>query len=125
MNKLLQTKVRIRFQDCDPFNHLNNAKYIDYFINTREDQIAEHYNIDVFQHMKTTGDSWAIASNQIQYLRPAGTMEMVLIETQIIDYSKKHILVEMKMWEENQKHLKAILSGYTDVGMNIIERITR
>ena len=28
-----------RFSDCDPFGHLNNARYIDYFINAREDHL--------------------------------------------------------------------------------------
>ena len=32
--------MTVRFQDCDPFGHLNNARYIDYFLNARQDQIA-------------------------------------------------------------------------------------
>ncbi len=34
---VLGSKTKIRFQDCDPFNHLNNAAYINYLINARED----------------------------------------------------------------------------------------
>jgi len=47
MEKLLTKLVKIRFQDCDPFNHLNNSKYIDYFINTREDQLLEYYGLEI------------------------------------------------------------------------------
>ena len=39
MKKLLdtlQSTVKIRFQDCDPFNHLNNAAYLNYFVNARD-----------------------------------------------------------------------------------------
>ena len=43
----LQSAVKIRFQDCDPFNHLNNAAYLNYFVNAREDQISKHYGIDI------------------------------------------------------------------------------
>lgn len=39
LKKIIESKVKIRFPDCDPFNHLNNSKYIDYFINAREDQL--------------------------------------------------------------------------------------
>ena len=46
LSKILESKVKIRFQDCDPFNHLNNAAYINYFINAREDQILENYHLD-------------------------------------------------------------------------------
>jgi thioesterase-3 len=109
MNRTLKTKRKIRFQDCDPFNHLNNSKYLDYFINAREDQIAEHYDLDIFKYMKTTGLSWVVASNQISYVRPALTMETVVIQSQLIQYSGNLLLVEMKMWNEDETELKAIL----------------
>src|SRR5215216_3063807 len=109
MEKILKTKRKVRFQDCDPFNHLNNSKYLEYFINVREDQIAENYDLDIFNYMKTTGLSWVVASNQISYLKPAFTMETVLIESQLIQYTDNLLLVEMKMWNEHETELKAML----------------
>ena len=109
MEKILKTKRKIRFQDCDPFNHLNNSKYLEYFINAREDQIAENYDLDIFKYMKETGLSWVVASNQISYLKPASTMETVVIESQLIQYTANLLLVEMKMWNEQETELKAIL----------------
>jgi acyl-CoA thioester hydrolase len=109
MEKVLKTKRKIRFQDCDPFNHLNNSKYLEYFINAREDQILENYNLDIFELMKTTALSWVVASNQISYIRPAFTMETVVIESQLIQYTDSVLLVEMKMWNENETELKALL----------------
>lgn len=109
MEKVLKTKRKVRFQDCDPFNHLNNSKYLEYFINVREDQIAEHYDLDIFQYMKTTGLSWVVASNQISYLKPAFTMETIVIESQLIQYTDNLLVVEMKMWNEVETELKAIL----------------
>lgn len=109
MNKILKTKRKIRFQDCDPFNHLNNSKYLEYFINVREDQIAENYDLDIFKYMKATGLSWVVASNQISYVRPAFTMETVVIESQLIQYTENLLLVEMKMWNEEETELKAFL----------------
>ncbi|MBF4505306.1 acyl-CoA thioesterase [Flavobacterium sp. JLP] len=109
MEKVLKTKRKIRFQDCDPFNHLNNSKYLEYFINVREDQIEEHYGLDIFKYLKTTGLSWVVASNQISYVKPAFTVETVLIESQLIQFTNNMLLVEMKMWNENETELKAIL----------------
>ncbi len=43
------SNVVIRFQDCDPFGHLNNARYIDYFINAREGHLVEYYNLDIYE----------------------------------------------------------------------------
>ena len=68
---VLQSKTKIRFQDCDPFNHLNNGSYINYFMNHREDAILEHYHIDIYKMALKEGKSWVSSSNQIGYLKPA------------------------------------------------------
>jgi thioesterase III len=109
MNKLLSSQYKVRFQDCDPFNHLNNAKYIDYFINAREDQLIDNYQIDVFEYAKKTGHNWVVASNQIAYKRPALMMETIVIDSQLIKYTSKSLLVEMRMWDASQSKLKALM----------------
>lgn len=107
--KILESKTKIRFQDCDPFNHLNNGKYIEYLINAREDQLIAYYNLDIFEYAKQTGNSWVVGSNQIGYLRPANLMEVVSIDSQLIRYSDKNLFVEIRMWNEAKTELKAIL----------------
>jgi YbgC/YbaW family acyl-CoA thioester hydrolase len=109
MKKILTTTRKVRFQDCDPFNHLNNASYIDYFLNAREDQLMENYNLDIFGVATKQGLSWVVASNQIQYIKPAFTMETILIDSQLIAAGSRSLLVEMRMWDEKQTHLKAVL----------------
>ncbi|MFK7782744.1 acyl-CoA thioesterase [Psychroserpens sp.] len=110
--KLLKTvtsEARIRFQDCDPFNHLNNASYINYFLNHREDQLLEQYNINIYQMAQKTGISWVLKSNQIAYLKPVLLMEKVLIESQLIAFDKSNLKVEMRMFNADKSHLKASL----------------
>ena len=115
--KLLKTvlsKATIRFQDCDPFNHLNNANYINYFMNHREDQLIMAYDIDIYDIAKKQGKSWVSNSNQIAYLKPAFLMEKVTIESQLIAYDKNNLKVEMRMYNEDKSHLKAIIwCGFT------------
>lgn len=109
MKKILSSTSRIRFQDCDPYNHLNNAKYIDYMINAREDQILEHYDLDIFARARKEGKAWVVASNQIAYLSPAFTMETVIVESQMINYTAKGIQVEIRMWNEERTELKSFM----------------
>ena len=109
MHRILGNKVKIRFQDCDPFNHLNNSKYIDYFINAREDHLLENYNLDIYTMALTEGLSWVVASNQISYLRPAVMMENVVIESQVIRYTTKSLQVEMRMYNEDKTELKSVM----------------
>lgn len=108
MDKIVKKVLKVRFQDCDPFNHLNNSSYIDYFMNAREDQILDNYQLDIYEHLRSTGQAWVVASNQISYLKPAMMNEKVVVESMLINFTSKSLSVEMQMWDENRTHLKAI-----------------
>ena len=107
--KILESKTKIRFQDCDPFNHLNNASYFNYLINAREDQLIANYDLDIYVHGKNNGKSWVVGSHQIAYLKPATLMETVTIDSQLIKYGSKNLVVEIRMWNESKTELKAVL----------------
>tara|TARA_R110002073_G_scaffold128999_3_gene275056 strand:- start:9692 stop:10183 length:492 start_codon:yes stop_codon:yes gene_type:complete len=107
--KTLKSKAIIRFQDCDPFNHLNNGNYINYFMNHREDKLVEDYKIDVYGMAKKLGKSWVSGSNQIAYLRPVLTMETVFIESQLMKYTDSELFVEMRMYNEDKTQLKSVI----------------
>ena len=109
MTKILSTTVKIRFQDCDPFRHLNNVKYLDYYLNAREDQILEHYNLDYLEEMKKNNAGWVVASNQIAYLKPVSISETVIIESQLIDYNSTSLKLEMRMYNKDKSELKSFL----------------
>ncbi len=107
--KVLTTEMQIRFQHCDPFNHLNNAEYLNYMVNAREDQLIEHYGIDIYEMGRTQGKSWVVGTNQIAYIRPAFTMEHIVVETQMMAYSDSSIKVELKMFNKDKTELKALM----------------
>ncbi len=107
--KITENKALIRFQDCDPFNHLNNSKYLDYFMNAREDQIAKHYNLNIYTYAQETGNSWVVGNHQIAYLRPALLMETITIDSQLFEYSDTNLYVELRMWNKEKTELKAVL----------------
>jgi acyl-CoA thioester hydrolase len=135
--KIIESDKKIRFQDCDPFNHLNNGRYVDYYINAREDQLLENYGIDLFKIIKEDYLGWVVSSNQVAYLRPVFTMEEICIESQLINYSSKHLQVEMRMWNKDKTRLKSIawfsfvpfdlksnkVAPHTDYFMNLFEKI--
>ncbi|WP_271783121.1 acyl-CoA thioesterase [Aquimarina algiphila] len=119
--KVLESKAKIRFQDCDPFNHLNNAAYINYMINAREDQIDKYYNLDIFTLAKTKGISWVVGTNQIAYIKPALLMENVIIDSQLIQHTENQLHVEIRMWNQDKTELKAILWS-TFVHFNLLKQ---
>ncbi|MDQ3394689.1 MAG: acyl-CoA thioesterase [Bacteroidota bacterium] len=104
-----ESKVVIRFQDCDPMKHLNNAKYFDYFFNAREDQVPRLYGLEVMDFIKAYDAAWVVYNHQISYLRPAMVGEWVKIKTSLIWYNENTIILEYYMTDEKETHLKTLL----------------
>jgi thioesterase III len=99
----------VRFQDSDPFDHLNNAKYLEYFMNAREDHLIDNYGLNPYHIAKTEGVGWVVVSNQISYIRPAVTTEHVLMESQLIGAKDKHLFVEVRMYDAKRTELKSFI----------------
>lgn len=107
----LHSTTLIRFQDCDPFGHLNNARYLDYFINARSDQLAAYYNFHIMEFGKQPTESWVSSKTQIAYLAPAVLAETVMIRTRLLDVGKQPkgtLLVEGVMLDAAEQRLKAV-----------------
>jgi YbgC/YbaW family acyl-CoA thioester hydrolase len=109
MNEIISsTTYKIKFVDCDLFGHLNNSKYIDYFLSAREDHLAGNYKIDLANYYKQNM-GWTVSGNNILYLNSAKYNEIVTIESSIIKLSNDFLVVEMVMYDQVKKKLKSIL----------------
>lgn len=105
----LASKAVIRFQDCDPLRHLNNAKYFDYFFNAREDQVAEIYQFDPNDYFMNNHTSWVVYNHQIAYLNSAKVSEWVAIISSVVFYNENTKITEFVMTDTDKKTLKCIL----------------
>ena len=104
-----ETAHRIHFQDCDPLGHLNNARYLDYFLNAREEHTLQHYAFSLGQVARELGASWVITKHYLAYLRPANHGETVQIRSQLIHFDNSNLVLEMQMRDEGGTRLKALL----------------
>lgn len=112
MNKFLKTlesKVRVQYQDCDPFNHLNNSKYIDYLMEARTEQLLTQYGFNASELAYKQGVGWVAAQTQISYFYPASWMEVVAIESRLFHFSDTSLWVEAFMWDEHKTKLKSVM----------------
>lgn len=107
--KYLESDVLIRFEDCDPFGHLNNGRYIEYFLNAREDQVRESYGFDMYAHIKQSGNAWVVASNQVAYLREVKFMEWVRVKTSLMHFGKSSLITECQMLDKNTGAVLALM----------------
>lgn len=107
--KTLASKAIIHYHDCDPFNHLNNSKYIDYIVAARTEQLLDNYGFNTAELAYKQGIGWVAAQTQISYFYPASWLEKVTIESRLIQYSDYSLLVEAFMWDENKTKLKTLM----------------
>lgn len=104
----MDTLTQVRFQDCDPFGHLNNARYIDYFLNARQDQLAENYGFQLFEPGRPQPESWVVSRTHMAYLFPAAMAEEVRIRTRLIAFDERSLTVEGLMLDSAGRRLKAV-----------------
>lgn len=107
--KTLESQMRVHYHDCDPFNHLNNSRYIDYIVAARTEQLLENYGFDTAQIARDQGLGWVVVQTQISYMFPAVWLEKVNIESRLIQFSDSSLLIEALMWNEHKTHLKALM----------------
>lgn len=109
MNKEISSKVKIRFNDCDPIGHLNNAKYIEYMLNAREDHVESFYGFTYEQYTKETGCTWITIQNEIAYLKEVRYNSSVVITSKTIEISDRISKVELLMKDESEQIIHAVL----------------
>ncbi len=107
--KITKSRTIVRFQDCDPLQHLNNIKYFDYFFNAREDQIATVYQFNPTEIFQKLQAGWVIYHHEISYVRPANVGEWVRIFSRLVFYDKNTIVVEYFMTDDTATQLKTLL----------------
>lgn len=107
--KETESRVVIRFQDCDPLQHLNNAKYFDYFFNAREDQVPKLYGLEMIDMIHKYKAAWVVYNHNISYVRPAKVGEWVRIMSRLLWYNYNTVGLEYYMTDDSKKELKTVL----------------
>jgi len=104
-----ETIVTIQFPDCDPYGHLNNSRYIDYFLNARDNQVFEYYNFDSREVSEGLHQGWVVEQTKISYNLPAVYREKVVIRTRLIQVTDRNVVMEAIMMDEKKKRIKALM----------------
>jgi len=99
---------RVRFSDCDPMGHLNNARYIDYMFNAMEDAVKQNLKIDLAKQMKK-GLGWVVVGHDIKYFNPVTHHEKISIRTEVVDVKDDQLIFVIKMFDKKGKQLKSVL----------------
>ena len=107
--KTPETTHRVYFQDCDMLGHLNNSRYLDYFLNAREDHTTAHYSLNMGELAREQSAAWVVTKHHISYLKPARQGTEVRISSQLIHFDNSNLVLEMQMRDETGARLLALL----------------
>lgn len=102
-----ETAHRIRFQDCDPFGHLHNTRYLDYFINAREEHLRHCYGLDIFAE-RYKRRNWVVRSSMVSHYAPAFVNDMVRIRTSMLHQTRSSIQIEGVMLAPDGERILAV-----------------
>jgi acyl-CoA thioester hydrolase len=90
------------------FGHLNNARYIDYMINARQDHLKDNYNFDYAAYY-ANNFGWVVAEHEIAYLKPARFDETVIISSQLVFADEGILIAEIAMYNQAGDKLKCLM----------------
>ncbi len=108
LTKEPESTAWIDFQDCDPYGHLNNARYLNYFMQARTQQLKEYYGFDIYAHTANTGNGWVVAQTHLAYLVPAKFNENVRIRTRLLHYDNFRLVPEAVMLSADGERVHAL-----------------
>lgn len=76
------TRLRVRFYELDPYNHVNHAAYVQYFESARV-ELLHSVGIDLAD-LEQRGHRLVVTDLHIVYRRSAGPHEELDVETEIV-----------------------------------------
>ena len=109
-----ETALEVRPDDIDMNQHVHNSRYFDYVLAARYDQMARCYHLPMEDFLRA-GFGWVVRTAHIQYKRPLGLGDRMIVRTWIAGIVKDGVTVQFEIFKENNRKLAA--DGYFDYTM--------
>ncbi|HYG16846.1 MAG TPA: acyl-CoA thioesterase [Bacteroidia bacterium] len=109
-----ETEMQVRPDDIDMFRHVHSARYIDYVLAARYDQMARCYGMAMEEFLEN-GFGWVIASSFVEYKRPLVLGEYFIVNTRLVEFEKHTAKVEFEIFKKEGR--KLCCNGYFNYTM--------
>ena len=87
--------IKIRGFHCDLYQHVNNARYLEFLEEARWEYVAE---VPDLAKMGDHGLGFIIAAINIEYKRPVGLGDVVEIRSQMVDFAAKRAVMQQQVF---------------------------
>ncbi len=109
MNSIFSSEIKVRPDDIDMNNHVHNAKYLDYVLTARYEQMTNNYNMSM-QEFIEKGLNWVVSAVHIDWKRALNLNDIAVVKTQMDSISGAQCRVNF--WIENKETKKLVSDGY-------------
>jgi|688.fasta_scaffold661459_2 YbgC/YbaW family acyl-CoA thioester hydrolase len=103
-----QSCVQVRPDDIDLFGHVHSAKYLDYFLAARFEQMQKNYNCGMDEFL-SKGLGWFLQDFDISYKRPLKLGDTAMVYTNIMELQNNGSIVAFRIL--NQQSNKLVATG--------------
>lgn len=109
MNSIFSSEIKVRPDDIDMNNHVHNAKYLDYVLTARYEQMTNNYNMSMREFIEK-GFNWVVSAVHIDWKRALNLDDIAIVKTQMDSISGAQCRVNF--WIENKETKKLVSDGY-------------
>ncbi len=106
-----ESEVTVRPDDIDMNNHVHNARYLDYVLAARYEQMEKCYGMSM-EKFTARGFGWVVNTCFIKFKRPLVMGETVRVRTCIGEVADTHARVDFQILRKSNGKLSA--DGYFD-----------
>ncbi|WP_221032879.1 acyl-CoA thioesterase [Actomonas aquatica] len=82
-----ETELDVRPDDIDLYQHVHSTRYIDYVLAARFVQMERDYGMSMTE-FAARGLGWYMVSTTVNYKRPLGLGDRMVVRCQITDFSR-------------------------------------
>jgi YbgC/YbaW family acyl-CoA thioester hydrolase len=106
-----ETELAVRPDDIDLYQHVHSTRYLDYVLAARFDQMERCYGMSM-QAFSSLGLGWFMSAAAIQYRRPLGWGDRMVVRTWIESFGETGCRVAFEI--EKLPTGKHVCDGHCD-----------
>jgi YbgC/YbaW family acyl-CoA thioester hydrolase len=98
------SRLQVRPDDIDMFQHVHNSKYFDYVLAARYEQMETCYGMSMEQFM-SAGYGWVVKTAHVNFIRPLTLGESFTVTTGIVSMDERVARVTYEIISEKTNKL--------------------
>jgi len=106
--------IQVRPDDIDMNQHVHNAKYFDYVLAARYDQMERCYGMSMEKFLER-GFSWVVRASYMEHKRPLRIGDTAAVKTAVTEIRERGVKVTFDITKEADS--KIVAKGWLDYAM--------